>query len=81
MKEKVLLEINRARVDLDFDSLSDEQYIIVCERLASIESALLEEAAEQKLRWTRLPPQVIRDWSGEEEDKAWAHLDNPHAPE
>ena len=45
MKEKVLLEINRARVDLDFDSLSDEQYIIVCERLASIESAL-EEAAE-----------------------------------
>ena len=27
------------------------------------------------------PPQVIRDWVGEDEDKAWAHLDNPHAPE
>ena len=27
------------------------------------------------------PPQVIRDWVGEDEDKAWAHLDNPPAHE
>ena len=42
---------------------------------------VVTEAAEHQLHGTGYPPQVIRDWVGEDEDKAWAHLDNPHAPE
>ena len=35
----------------------------------------------KQLPGTGYPPQVIRDWGGEDEDQAWAHLDNPPAHE
>ena len=38
-------------------------------------------SAEHQLPGAGYPPQVIRDWVGEDEDKAWAHLDNPPAHE
>lgn len=50
---------------------------------AQLPRELLEQAADQLEHLTKraigetVAPPIERDWSGEEEDKAWAHLQKP----